>query len=432
MNAKMYLTGVVGGILCSLALWFPLAEYLPSTLLNDWGAVNANLAWGLVSLSCLILLACGAVAARMSGTKSRVGASISGAVAGWVAAMMSYIMVGGAAAGVWGARPILEFGLRPAANQAQFIQLLVDSITGIYWWTMLALWGAMLLGLGLGALGGLLAGPAGEPDPDMTLIYQIVAVGGMLTSGLMLTIETSVLTLMDQVTTKAAADVSLIPAYSITTVIVVFPIITMFLMMLGSLLLWWVFYRQRAAAGQVMDMQVRLSAAVLLGMPILTLIFVFLIYPQSMFSTLYLPFFIVVILAGGWIMRHVWMNSSPTWNNTLNFRVIMFSASLCFIVIEAGVYFSAVPAALGNVMLVIPPIAVLMPDGSGTPTITDVVELVHENYAAYRNIGLISMLVNALYTLILSGLVLILMRFLARRSLRISSESAEPESKSTP
>jgi hypothetical protein len=126
MNAKIYLTGIVGGILCSAALGVPLTEYLPSTFINDWGAVNTNLSWGLVLLTCVIILACGAIAARLSGTKSRAGACISGAVSGWIAAMISYILVGGAAAGVWGASPILKFGLRPAARDAQFIQLLVE------------------------------------------------------------------------------------------------------------------------------------------------------------------------------------------------------------------------------------------------------------------------------------------------------------------
>ena len=416
MNAKMYMPGVIGGILCSLVLWLPLAEYLPSTLLDKWGTVNAGLAWGLMFLAGLIALACGAASARLSGTTSRWGAALSGAIAGWIATLISYILVGGAAAGAWGARPILEFGLQPAATDAQFIQLLVDSVTGIYWWTILALWGSILLGLGLGALGGWLAGPGGEPDPDMTLVYQVVGVSGMLTGGLVLIIETAVLGLLGQTTAEAAAKLGLAPAYS-TTAILAFPVITTFLLMLASLLLWWSFYRRGETAGQVMNMQVRLSSAILLGTPILALILVFLIYHQFMFYTLYLPFFILTILASFVIVRHVWKHSTPGWDSVITFKIGMLSSGLSFLAMVAGAYFSNIAGALGNVMLVISSIAALTPEGTATPGTTSVVELVREHYSTYRNTGLLLLLVILpVFTLITSGLVLLLMRFFNRRA----------------
>lgn len=416
MNAKMYLAGIAGGILCSLALWIPLAEYLPSTLLNGWSTVSAGLSRGLIFLTCLIILICGSVSARLSGTKSRLGAAIGGAVNGWIAAFISYVIVGGAAAGVWGARPILEFGLKPAADEAQFIQLLVDSVTGIHWWTMLALWGTMLSGLVLGAIGGWLAGPAGDSDPDMIPVYQVTAVSGMLTSGLMLIIETAVLTLLNQSTAQAAAKLNLVPAYS-TTAIVAFPVITTFLMMLVSLWLWWFFYRQGKAAGQVMNMQVRLSAGMLFGMPILALILVFMIYHQSMFYTLYLPFFIVAILAGWLILRHVWANSTHDWGSRLTFRIGMSSASLSILAMAAGAYFSAIPAALGDVILAISSIAALNPTNTEPVKISNLAELVHEHYTIYRNAGLLVMLVTVpVVALVNSGLVVLIMKFISRRA----------------
>ncbi len=415
MNAKMYLAGIGGGILCSLAFWIPLAEYLPATLLHDWGTVNAGLAWGFVFLASLITLACGAVSARLSGTNTRQGAALSGAVVGWIAALISYVLVGGAAAGVWGALPILEFGPKPAATDAQFIQLLVDSVTGIYWWTMLALWGSMVFGMGLGALGGWLAGPGGESDPDLTLVYQVMAVSGMLTGGLVLVIETAVLTLLSQSTAEAAAKINLAPAYS-TTAILAFPVVTTFLLMLASQLLWWSFYRHGEAAGQVMNMQVRLSAAMLLGTPLLALILVFLLYHQSMFYVLYLPFFVLTILAGYGIVHYVWKHSTPGWDSAITFKIGMLSAGLSFLAMIAGAYFSNIAGALGNVMLVITSIATLTPGGAGTQGTTNVVELVREHYDTYRNTGLLLLLVILpVFTLVSSGLVLLLMRFFNRR-----------------
>lgn len=417
MNAKMYLAGIIGGTLCSLALWMPLAEYLPATLLTGWQPVNANLAWGLIILACLIVAACGVAAARMSGTKSRTGASISGAVNGLIAAMMSYIMVGGAAAGVWGARPILAYGLKPAVDDSQMIELIVDSLTGIHWWGMIALWSVMLIGLGLGALGGALAGPAGEPDPEIFLIYQVTAVCGMLTGALILIVNTAVLALLVETTAKSVDKAGIVPAYPINTMLVS-PAVNAFLMMLISAWLWWVFYHQGAAAGQVMDLQVRLSAGTLLIAPILTLILTYMIHPRIVFYTLYLPFFVVIILTGALILRHVWRNSDSAWSSNLNSHVIMVSGGLCFIVLEFGNYISATPTSLGVVLLVITSISALTPEGSvAAPTITNLVQMVREHYVVYRNVGLASLPATAFTCLVISSLVLWLMRFLERRNL---------------
>jgi len=72
---------------------------------------------------------------------------------------------------------------------------------------------------------------------------------------------------------------------------------------------------------------------------------------------------------------------------------------------------------LGNVMLVIASIAALTPEGTATPGTTSVVELVREHYSTYRNTGLLLLLVILpVFTLITSGLVLLLMRFFNRRA----------------
>ncbi|MFZ5911110.1 MAG: hypothetical protein ACOYYU_13945 [Chloroflexota bacterium] len=414
MNTKIYLVGMGGGVICSLVLWFPLAEYLPSTFIHDWVPISSGAGWGLVFLAALVVLACGAMSARASGTRSRQGAAVNGAIAGWMAALVSYIMVGGAAAGMWGARPLLEFGLGPAQDDAQFIQLLMDSVTGIHWWTMLVLWGFMLMGLALGAFGGLLAGPGGEPEADIALVYQVAAVSGMLTGVLVLIIETAVLSLLTQSIVDAAAEMSLVPAYP-TNAILAFPVVTTFLMMLASLWLWWYFYRYGQAAGQEMNMQARMSAMILFGVPTLALILVFMIYSQPMFYTLYLPFFVLTILASGSILRRVWKESTNTWNSTITLRIGMTSAGLSFLVMVAGAYFSTLPAALGDVMLVVSSITALTP-GGGEAAKADVVELVREHYAVYRDAGLLlALVVLPVFSLVAGGLVILLMRWVGRR-----------------
>jgi hypothetical protein len=414
MNAKLYLPGLLGGFLCSLLLWYPLANHLPATLLKDWPATQAELAWGLAALAALVLLASGAAAARLSGTGSRSGAAASGAVAGWLATLIVYILVSGAAAGLWGARPILAYGLKSASSEVQFLQLLVDSVTGIHWWTMLALWGSLLAGLTLGALGGFLAGPGGSPDPEMPLIYQVVGVSGVLTSGLVLIITTLILDLLSRATAKSVGQMGLTPAYAIDTLLI-FPVVTLFLMMFASLLLWWFFYRRGLAAGQEMNLQVRLSASVLLGAPSVALILTFIVYHQPLFYGLYLPLFLAAILAGAGIWRHVWKNSTNARTNQLTTHTVLVSTALSFLVIGAGTYFSTVPAALGDVMLVVTTIAPLTPGGSGPASLTSLAQLVRDHYASYRNTGiLLTLVILPIFTLLISGLVGLTIHFASR------------------
>ncbi len=167
-----------------------------------------------------------------------------------------------------------------------------------------------------------------------------------------------------------------------------------------------------------MNMQVRLSAGVLFGVPVLTLIVVFPIYRQFMFYTLYLPFFVVTILAGFLILRHVWKNSRPTWESAINFHVGMVSALLSFLVMTAGAYVGPIPSLLGDVLLVVSPITVLNPSGTGVTEYTSMAELVREYYILYHNAGLLLMLVFLpVVTLIASGLVLWMMKFFGRRNL---------------
>ncbi len=416
MNAKMVLPGLAAGVLASLLLWFPLAVYLPSSFLVDWPRANAGLAWGMVFLAGLVLCAAGAASARLSGTTSRWGALACGAVSGLVAALLAYILVGGAAAGILGARPLLDFGLNRASGDAQSTQLLLDSVTSVHWMTMVALWASMIAGAALGALGGFVAGPGGLPDPEMTLIYQVVAVSGVLTSGLCLVSCTAILIMLVQSSAQAMARDNLVPAYPLDTVLA-FPVISIFLLMFASQWLWWHFYRRGLAAGQLMDFQVRLSAAVLCAVPLLTLVLTFVLQPGALFFSIYLPFSLVSALYAGGILRHVWKNSTRLWKNQLSRHSAWVSAGLGLLVISAGVYLSALAAGLADVTLLTQMIVPLILGVDHAPNLTSMAKLVSEHYAAYRNLGLLLLLVILpLLTALLSGFVLPLLRFASRRS----------------
>jgi hypothetical protein len=415
MNAKMYLPGLAAGLLVTILLWFPLSAALPSTLLADWPRSNAGLAWGLFFLAGIVLCASGSAAARLSGADSRHGASVAGAVCGLVAALLAFSLVGGAAAGVWGARPLLDFGIKRASGEAQSIQLLLDSLTSVHWWTMLALWASMIAGLALGALGGFLAGPGGLPDPEMTLIYQVVAVSGVLTAGLCLVTSTGLHLPLVQSSTQSIVRLGLTPGYPLETVLA-FPVISIFLMMSVSQWLWWHFYRRGLAAGQPMDVQVRLSAVALFVTPLLSLALTFLLQPGPLFYSIYLPLALLATLCGAAILRHVWKNSTSAWLNQLSRHTTLVSAGLGILVISAGVYLSALAAGLADFTLLTPMVVPLNLGAEQAPNLTSMAQLVSEHYTVYRNTGLLILLVIVPFlTALLGGLVLLMLRLPRRR-----------------
>lgn len=154
MNWRTVLTGLIGGILLSAALEYPLHQYLPVGHVEGWPAASVWLAILLLLAGILILIACGALAAFLSGASNRREAAATGAWSGILAALVAEVWVGGAAAGVWGNRAVLSFGLHAAQNNTQYLQLLLDATVETMWWTFGSVWIALIAGLALGALGG--------------------------------------------------------------------------------------------------------------------------------------------------------------------------------------------------------------------------------------------------------------------------------------
>ena len=186
----------------------------------------------------------------------------------------------------------------------------------------------MLIGLGLGALGGMLAGPGGERDLEIYLLYQITGVGGALTAGLVLFVTTVVqgTWFTPAAVADAAAKNNIVPDYP-PNIIVILPAVLLFILMMASQAAWWIFYKQGRAACQRMDTQVRMSAMTLLIVPIVTGVLLGLVYHAALFYMLYLLLLAVSILIGWLIRRDVWANSEPEWNKNLTFCLGMISTA---------------------------------------------------------------------------------------------------------
>jgi hypothetical protein len=213
MNKRIFLVGLVGGILVSAAAQYPLQRWLPSGFVEGWPAADSRTAVIWTAVAAVLLLLTGIVAARMSGTRNRFAAAGAGAAAGLIAALLVELFWGGAAAGVYGSRLMLAHGLHATKDEAEFIYLLVHGVSSILWWVHLSIWAAAGAGLLLGGLGGLAAGGGGKParpDPAFWLTVSAIMV---LTAATSLIVNIAVYQLLGPITQEAADKMNLTPPY---------------------------------------------------------------------------------------------------------------------------------------------------------------------------------------------------------------------------
>ncbi len=163
MSKRIFLIALLGGALSAAAAYYPLYRWLPGQFVTDWLAADERLALTGLALTLFLWLLTGAFAARQSGTRSRWAAAGAGALAGLIAAWFVEIVLGGAAAGVWGSRLMLMHGIHATRDETEFIYLLSHGVSSIIWGVHVSIWAASGLGALLGALGGWVAGPGGKP-----------------------------------------------------------------------------------------------------------------------------------------------------------------------------------------------------------------------------------------------------------------------------
>jgi hypothetical protein len=219
MNKRVFLIGLAGGLLVSVALYQPLYLYLPSRFVEGWPDANAQAATIWTALAAILLLATGVFAARSSGTSSRFAATGAGAAAGLTAALLAEIFIGGAAAGVWGSRLMLAHGLHATQDETEFMFLLTHGVVSTIWWTYASIWIATAAGVLLGALGGFAAGPGGKPARSAPELWLVVSGTGILASALSLAVMTTVYQLLGPITQRAAEQASISLPYPSETIL---------------------------------------------------------------------------------------------------------------------------------------------------------------------------------------------------------------------
>lgn len=204
---RISLVGLGGGLALIAALYYPLYVLLPSQYLADWQR-GVPLLVILLLIALFLVVGTGYLAARQTSGTMGASSRIKGALAGGIAATIFFYGLGGAAAGVVGSRAILLHGLVPAESESHFSWLLAESVTqtissvyGIFWLTVLA-------GVGLGAIGGLLAPLAlarQRQEPDWIQAAEI-AQAALLASLSSLLFAVAVFTVLGSQVENVAAE----------------------------------------------------------------------------------------------------------------------------------------------------------------------------------------------------------------------------------
>jgi signal transduction histidine kinase len=175
------LLGLLGGGLvaaCAVGPWY-LTE---RARLLGLGAPFSPI-WMAVGnvLGAAVLVGVGWLAARAS-----KGGTGSGLVAGIVAGMTAYGLLGAICAGLLGARPLLAVGLGPVADESLSNALIAGGVARIFLWASACYWLALVSGALLGTLGGWLGrrrNPQGAlcaPARLLDLLTLPVLLGGGL------------------------------------------------------------------------------------------------------------------------------------------------------------------------------------------------------------------------------------------------------------
>lgn len=155
MNMRVLICGVLGGFLGAYALSLPLYLVLPNRYTDDWPGSDSELL-GLLGylLSTAVAVFTGYTAARWNWSITSAAGLRNGLLAGLLAAMVAYPLIGAPAAAVASQAPIFQHGARPAATDRDAIYIVCECVVRAAWYPYLMFWG-MVAGWGvLGGFGG--------------------------------------------------------------------------------------------------------------------------------------------------------------------------------------------------------------------------------------------------------------------------------------
>jgi hypothetical protein len=158
MNIRILTCGVIGGLLATYFLSFPLYLTLPGRYIPDWPGFASPWLGALgYLLTAVAAVSTGYAAARWDWQTTRRGRADTGALAGMIAGLVAYALIGAAAAAVASQEAVWRHGPHAAGDERAFIAIVVDCVIKSAWLPFLTFWGMFAGGTVLGCLGGWVA-----------------------------------------------------------------------------------------------------------------------------------------------------------------------------------------------------------------------------------------------------------------------------------
>lgn len=162
---KIIAVGIAGGLLLIAVLFYPLYMVLPGSSVPGWPHSSPLLGLLLQTVGFGAAIGVGYVAARQTKAGSRPIGVLFGGVAGGLAGLVTFGGLAVGAAGLLSNLPLIRHDLVPAIDEIQAMSLLTNSVVWTIWGTYGGLLLALLAGIGLGAVGGLLYLPTATAQP---------------------------------------------------------------------------------------------------------------------------------------------------------------------------------------------------------------------------------------------------------------------------
>lgn len=157
MNIRILNCGVIGGLLAAYFLSFPLYIVLP-TKYTDWNGLAESWMGPFGNLLAgLVVVATGYAAARWDWQTGRRERANTAALAGMIAGLIAYALIGAPAAAVASQESAWLKGAHVQPNEGVAVAIVVDCVLRAAWLPFLAFWGMFAGGTILGCLGGWIA-----------------------------------------------------------------------------------------------------------------------------------------------------------------------------------------------------------------------------------------------------------------------------------
>lgn len=134
MRIRVVSSGIVSGVFCLIALWFPWYMVEPAGIVPDWAYQNEAASFpdwlptAVYAFCGLTIFAFGWVAARWNWSKTWRSSLLAGAGSGLIAGCIIYDFIGAFRFGVLGQEEILKVFYREV-GETEGLTLLVDAIS---------------------------------------------------------------------------------------------------------------------------------------------------------------------------------------------------------------------------------------------------------------------------------------------------------------